>query len=206
MPDQKRVVIPAQSGRSIRVSSGDLVRIIDIKGQQVADLWAFTPDMKDWLSTSNTRDIGERLFPKTGEHFYGTTGNKLLTLVEDASPGPHDMLYPACNHALYVRAGFDEHPSCQDNLHKALASEGLALPFTPDPVDLFQNSLPQPDGSIDVFASINPPGGYVALRAECDLLLVVTACSVDHYPTNGGVCNEIAVEVTPAAWSAKQTR
>ena len=188
-------LVPPQSGRALRVNKGQLIRITDVKGQQVADLWAFTSDMKDWLSTSNTRDIGERLFPKVGEHFYGTTGNKLLTLIEDASPGPHDMLYPACNHALYVRAGFDQHPNCQDNLHAALASEGLVLPFTPDPVDLFQNSLPQPDGTIDVFASINPPGGNVTLRAECDLLVVVTACSVDHYPTNGGICTEIAVEV-----------
>ena len=50
-----------------------------------------------------------------------------------------------------------------------------------------------------VQASINPPGGNVTLRAEQDLLLVVTACSVDYYPTNGGVCTEIAVEITPGS-------
>ena len=48
--------------------------------------------MKDWLSTVNTRDIGERLFPKFSEHFYGTTGEHLLRLIEDASPSQHDML------------------------------------------------------------------------------------------------------------------
>ena len=47
-----------------------------------------------------------------------------------------------------------------------------------------------------MLASINPPGGYVVLRAEQELLLVVTACSVDFHPTNGGVCTEIEVEVT----------
>ena len=36
-----------------------------------------------------------------------------------------------------------------------------------------------------VEASINKPGGYVTLRAEQGLLLVVTTCSVDHHPTNG---------------------
>ena len=39
------------------------------------------------------------------------------------------------------------------------------------------------------------PGGYVRLRAERDLL-VVTACSVDFHPTNGGVCTEIEVEIS----------
>jgi uncharacterized protein YcgI (DUF1989 family) len=48
-----------------------------------------------------------------------------------------------------------------------------------------------------VLASVNPPGGYVILQAERDLLLVITACSVDYHPTNGGVCTEIEVEITP---------
>lgn len=75
----------------------------------------------------------------------------------------------------------------------------------PDPVDLFQNSPPQPDGRIDVLASINPPGGYVTLRAERDLLLVVTACSVDFHPTNGDACTEIEIEVTSPQGSWKFT-
>lgn len=200
MPNQRHIEIPAQSGRSTSISRGDLVRVIDPKGQQVADLWAFATEGKlDWLSTSQTRDINERLFPKVGESFYSATGAPMLTLVEDASPGPHDMLFPACDTALYERAGFPNHPNCRDNLHSALAAEGISLPFVPDPVDLFQNSSPQPDGRLEVLASINPPGGFVTLRAECDLLIVVTACSVDYHPTNGGICTEIKVEVTFAA-------
>jgi uncharacterized protein YcgI (DUF1989 family) len=195
-----RIVVPPQSGRAFRVARGALIRIIDPKGQQVADLFAFaTEPGLDWLSTSQTRDITERMFPALGEGFYGATGTRLLTLIEDASPGPHDMLFPACDRGLYERAGLPNHPNCRDNLMAALAGEGITLPFAPDPVDLFQNSPPQADGRLDVLASINPPGGYVVLRAERDLLLVVTACSVDFHPTNGGVCTEIEVEVTTPA-------
>jgi len=193
----EKILVPPQSGRAFRVAQGDLVRIIDPKGQQVADLWAFATGAKlDWLSTSQTRDINECLFPAIGQHFYSANGVPMLTLMENGSPGPHDMLFPACNPALYERAGFPGHPNCQDNLLNALAGEGIDLPFVPDPVDFFQNSLPEPDGHLDVYASINPPGGYVTLRAERDLLLVVTACSVDYYPTNGGVCTEIEVEIS----------
>lgn len=95
-----RTIIPPQSGRSFRISQGDLIRVIDPRGQRVADLWAFATDDKlDWLSTSHTRDIGERLFPAVGESFYSTSGAPILTLVADDSPGPHDMLYPTCNNA-----------------------------------------------------------------------------------------------------------
>lgn len=197
MPEARRTVIAPQSGESFSVRRGDMIRIIDPQGQQVADFWAFVTDgpMLDWLSTSQTRDITEKMFPKVGDQFYSTRGAPLLTLVEDASPGPHDMLFPACNRGLYERAGLPDHPSCQDNLVKALDKAGITLAAIPDPVDFFQNSLPEPDGRLDVHASINPPGGYVALRAECDLLLVVTACSVDFHPTNGDRCTEIVVEV-----------
>ncbi|HVT51904.1 MAG TPA: urea carboxylase-associated family protein [Dongiaceae bacterium] len=190
-------VIPPQSGRAFRVKRGDRIRITDVKGQQVADLFAFsTEGGLDWLSTSQTRDIAERLFPEIGGIFYSAKAVPMLTFLENGSPGPHDMLFPACDAGLYERAGLPGHPNCRDNLMKALRGEGIELPFAPDPVDFFQNSLPQQDGRLDVLASVNPPGGYVILQAERDLLLVITACSVDFHPTNGGVCTEIEVEIT----------
>jgi uncharacterized protein YcgI (DUF1989 family) len=198
LSEPRRFVIPPQSGRAVRVARGDRIRITDIKGQQVADLFAFTTEgALDWLSTSQTRDITERLFPEVGGVFYSAEAKPMLTFVENGSPGPHDMLFPACDAGLYARAGLPGHPNCRDNLMQALRGEGIALPFAPDPVDFFQNSSPQADGRLEVFASVNPPGGYVILQAERDLLLVITACSVDYHPTNGGVCTEIEVEVTP---------
>lgn len=201
MPEVRRTVIAPQTGQSFPVRRGDIIRIIDTQGQQVADLWAFVTDGPelDWLSTSQTRDITERMFPRVGDHFYSTRGLSLLTLVEDASPGPHDMLFPACNRPLFERAGLPDHPNCQDNLIMALKRAGVSAPAVPDPVDFFQNSLPEPDGRLDVLASINPPGGYVVLRADRDLLVIVTACSVDFHPTNGDKCTEIVVEVVESS-------
>lgn len=198
MTEPRRVTIAPQSGQAIHVKKNDTIRIIDPKGQQVADLWAFAVDgpKLGWLSTSQTRNITERLFPLVGESFYSDQAEPMLTFIEEGSPGPHDMLYPACDRALYDHVGLPNHPNCRDNLLRALAGEGIAIDFVPDPVDLFQNSSPQPNGHIDVLASINPPGGYVRLRAERDLLLVVTACSVDFHPTNGGQCTEIEVEIS----------
>ncbi|BCM84304.1 hypothetical protein mvi_27650 [Methylobacterium indicum] len=173
------------------------MRVIDPEGQQVADLCAiaWTGATIDWLSTSQTRDITERLFPRLGECFYSERGHPLLTLVEDNSPCPHDMLFPACNRGLYDRAGLPDHPNCRDNFLAALQAAKVALPIVPDPVNLFQCSEPQSDGRLEVAASINPAGGNVLLRAEEDLLLVVTACSVDHHPTNGGRCTGITLEI-----------
>ncbi len=207
MPNPYPAVIPPPSERSFRVSRGDLIRIVDLKGQQVGDPWAFATEPElEWLSTSQTRDITERLFPAVGDCFYGQSAEPMLTLVEDGSPGPHDMLFPACDRALYERAGLPGHPNCRDNLLTAPRAEGVSLPFVPDPVDFFQNSPPQPDGRLEVLPSINPQGGYVTLRAERDVLLVITACSVDFHPTNGGTCTEIAVEITAPATTRRARR
>lgn len=192
------VDIGPQSGGSVRLLKGECVRVVDPEGQQVADLWAFAVEGKtiDWLSVSQTRDITERLFPKVGEHFYSEQAEPLLTLVEDNSPCPHDMLFPACNRGLFERAGYPNHPNCRDNLLGELRAAGIDLPVVPDPVNLFQRSEPQADGRLAVLASDNPPNGNVLLRAERDLLLVVTACSVDYHPTNGGRCTSIRLEVS----------
>lgn len=191
------LIIPPQSGAGFRVEKGDCIRIIDPEGQQVADLWAITTESNpDWLNTSQTRDITERLFPQVGESFYSDrAATPLLTLIENNSPCPHDMLFPACNQGLYDRAGLFDHPNCRDNFLAAVREAGISIPLVPDPVNIFQRSEPQPGGRLEVLASDNPAGGNIVLRAETDLLIVLTACSVDFHPTNGGKCTSIAVEV-----------
>ena len=54
---RRQVVVPAQSGRAVRVRRGDLVQVVDIEGHQVGDLWAVdAADHGRWLSASHTRD------------------------------------------------------------------------------------------------------------------------------------------------------
>lgn len=64
MSEQVTIDIPPQEGRGFWVAKGQTFRIVDPEGQQVADLWAIGTDAgeNDWLSTSQTRDITERLF------------------------------------------------------------------------------------------------------------------------------------------------
>ncbi|WP_180902541.1 DUF1989 domain-containing protein [Martelella soudanensis] len=83
MPARRHVDIAPQSGCSIRLSTGETVQVIDLEGQQVADLWAFAVDggIVDWLSVSQTRDITVRLFPTVGESFYSEQAVVLLSLL-----------------------------------------------------------------------------------------------------------------------------
>ena len=42
-----------------------------------------------------------------------------------------------------------------------------------------------PDGAAGVAAGVSPPGSYVDLRAETDVLAVLSNCPQMHNPCNG---------------------
>lgn len=194
------VTVPPQSGRALMVQRGEVVWIIDVEGHQVGDLWVVDAhDHHRWLSTSHTRDRIERLFPRVGEAFCDQIGAPILSLVADTSPGLHDMLFPPCNRWLYERAGLVDHPNCLDNFVAAAASMGISLPVVPDPVNVFQNSVPQPDGTLGVLPAASQPGDAIGFRALRDFVVVLTSCCVDNWPTNNFRCTALQVRVESAA-------
>jgi uncharacterized protein len=191
------VLVAAQSGRAVRVADGELVKVVDVDGHQVGDMWAIdAADPGLWLSTGHTRDRCERLFPGVGGQFCDQHGEPILRLVADTSPGLHDMLFPPCDRWLYEGRGLAGHPNCRDNFMAAAASAGISLPVVPAPVNLFQNSGPQPDGRLLVGTAASRPGDAISCRAERDLIFVLTACSVDSPPLNNGHCGPLRIEIT----------
>lgn len=200
--DAGRVVTVApQSGQAAEVGRGDLVRVVDVEGHQVGDMWAVdAADPSRWLSAGHTRDRCERLFPAVGEQFRDQAGEPILELAADTSPGLHDMLFPACDPPLYASRGLPPgHPNCRDNFLAAVAAAGLSLPMVPDPVNLFQDSGPRPDGRLVVGTAASQPGDAITFRALRDLLFVLTSCSVDYPPLNNGHCTALRIEITPNA-------
>ena len=66
----KEYEIPPQGGKAFRVDQGQLVKIIDVKGGQGADFFAFNlNDIKEYLSAEHTRPAIGRLFPRVGQSF-----------------------------------------------------------------------------------------------------------------------------------------
>jgi uncharacterized protein len=101
-----RIAIPACEGRGVRVSAGRTLRVVDVEGGQVGDLFAFAAeDSGEYLSGSHTRAATSRLFPQVGECFVSNRRRPLLELVADDSPGVHDMLIAACDPARYPALG-----------------------------------------------------------------------------------------------------
>ena len=190
------VHIPKQSGGGIHARKGQSVRVVNVQGHQVADLFAFVvDDPTEYLSPGYTLGRLRRIYPRLGESLYSTNRRPLLAIRED-TVGVHDLLLAACDSRSYEARGEPGHPNCRDNLNATLEQFNFVPAGPPDPVNLFQNTpVVDLDGHWEVRESPAEPGDYVTLEALEDVMVVVTACSVDTGPLNGGVCTDIRLEL-----------
>lgn len=196
----KIVEIAAQSGGWLQLNCGESVRIIDVDGAQVADMFAVSAsDMTEYLSVSTTRAGNYRMFPQLGDYFLSNRYQPMLAIKQDDSPGVHDMLYAACSSEMYAAMGVKEyHPNCSDNFRKAAISFNWNPEVVPDPVNLFQNTRII-DGIMKPLSALTKAGDSITLQAVMDLYLIVTACSMDLEPINGDKCSRIRMEIITAA-------
>jgi uncharacterized protein len=192
-----RHVVAAATGSAVRVSAGERLDIVDVDGGQVGDLFAFSADdPAEYLSAGHTRAANWRLFPLVGEHFVTNRRRPMLELVEDTSPGAHDMLVPACDPVRYAQLGHDGHPNCHDNLLRAAAVEGISPAIVPQPVNVFMATPVEPDGTISYLPAPSRAGDRIAFRALLDVVLVLSACPMDLTDLNNGRLTDLAVEIT----------
>ena len=193
--------LPARSGMGFDAAAGDLIRIIDLQGSQPVDFWAFNrEDFYEFLSCEHTKPSIEKLYPRLGDSAYTNRRRAIVTVVEDNSPGQHDMQFAACDPTRYTELGFEgEHASCQENLHAALQEVGVQWGFTPQPWNLFTNFFINPDDTFSVKAPQTQAGDNITLRVEISAYIVVSACPQDQNLTCGGNPTDIRVEIKRAS-------
>ena len=188
MTDAERVTIPAGRGVAARLRAGQHVRVINTRGTQCVDTWAFVADdVAEFLSMEHSRSTLEKIHFEVGDVLATNRYAPLLEIVADTSPGGHDTLIAACTEEMYTRAGRPSgHANCADNLRAALAALGVDAGRTPAPWNLFMLA-PVIDGlHIEYRRPTCKPGDYVELRAEADCIIAFSACPDDIWPTNGG--------------------
>lgn len=195
--------VPAGTGRAVRVANGERVRVVDVAGGQVGDVFAFVaPSGADVLdehhSAQHTRAATSRLFPAVGEPFVTDRRRPVLRLAEDASPGIHDMLIAACDPARYAALGAPGHRSCAENLQEALAAAGLRYAGpTPQPINIFMEIPVGPRGDLQWLAASSTAGASITFEAVLDCVVVVSACPQDIVGINAGALTSLDVEILP---------
>ncbi|KAH8806118.1 hypothetical protein F5884DRAFT_755664 [Xylogone sp. PMI_703] len=185
-------VIPARKGVAISIRKGQYIKITNTYGKQVVDFWAFNPkDSHDFLSMVHTRTILLKVRIDQGDKLFSTRRRPMLEVVKDTTPGTHDIIWSACDAERYRMQGYNGyHDNCSGNMHQALKENfptvKIADDWVPDPLNLFMNVVIDQQGGLDIQPPTSEKGQYIAMKAEADLVLVMSACPQDMAPVNGG--------------------
>jgi uncharacterized protein len=170
-----------QTGTAFELRQGQLLRVIDLEGEQVADLVAFNAaDKSEWLSSGRSIDYANRIYLTKGDLLYSNRSRPMFAIVED-DVGRHDFLLTPCSPETFqiIYKNTEAHPSCFHNLATQLAPFGIAPDSIPTTFNIFMNVEVDPAGELKILPPRSKAGESIVLRAEMDLIVGLTACSAE---------------------------
>ena len=190
-------VIPAGEPWARVLRAGQLLRIVDLEGRQAVDFLCYNAaDPSERYNAADTMKYAKTIFLTTGHGIYSDMGRRLLTIVEDTC-GRHDTIGGCCSAASNeLRYGVKDTPACRENFLRALASFGLGKKDIVANLNWFMNVPVEPDGAMAIVDGVSKPGDHVDLRADMDVLAVISNCPQTRNPCNGWKPTPIRVVVS----------
>lgn len=177
IPDAR---IPPRSGTAFTIRAGQILRVSDPQGQQVADMVSYSAaDPRERISSGRSIDYAGRQFLGRGDTLYSNRSNPMWEIVED-SCGRHDFTLTPCSREMFVKLYGPEHahPGCFGNLAEALAPHGIGPDDVPIAFNIFMYVHVDSDtGRIEVRPPLSKPGDHIRLAARMDMIVGLTACS-----------------------------
>jgi urea carboxylase-associated protein 1 len=178
------VVAPGEPWSSV-LRKGEILRIIDMEGQQAVDFICFNAhDTKETYDNTVTVRLAARPFLRKGDVLYSNLANPMFTMVEDTI-GNHDTICGCCSAEInYLRYKVKDTPSCRANFLRELAKYGLDSRSLVPNINLFMNIPIDANGELQIRAPLSRPGDHVDLAAEMDCLAVISNCPQILNPAN----------------------
>ena len=170
-----------QTGTAFELQKGQSLRVVDLEGEQVADLVAFgRADKSEWLSSGRSIDYANKIYLTAGDVLYSNRSRPMMTIVAD-DVGRHDFLLTPCSPETFeiIYKKRDYHPSCFENLSKHLATFGIAPDSIPTTFNIFMSVEIGADGKLSILPPRSKAGDSIRLRAEMDLIIGLAACSAE---------------------------
>jgi uncharacterized protein len=162
-----------------------VLRLVDLEGKQAVDFLCYNAaDYEDRYAAADTMKINGNIFIREGTVLYSVNCNPMFTVVADTC-GFHDTIGGCCSSALNRRRyGKPDDPNCRRNFLEQLARYGMGPRDMIANLNFFMYVPVGADGAMDMGPSISKPGDYVDLRAEMDVLAVISNCPQMNNPVN----------------------
>lgn len=180
------------------IKKGQVFRILDLEGNQAVDtLFYSATNPEERYSATDTIVRQGALYLTAGSRLYSNEGRPMLTIIADTC-GRHDTLGGACAaESNTVRYAIDKHymHSCRDNFllglaycdchDRGAAKLGLGKRDLGPNINFFMNVPVTSDGNLTFADGISGAGKYVEMRAEMDVVCLISNCPQLNNPCNG---------------------
>jgi urea carboxylase-associated protein 1 len=195
-------VIPAKGRWAREMAAGESLRIEDIEGQQAIDFICYSrANLAEKFWAAHTAKLAGTIYVTTGHVLYSDLANPMMTIVEDTC-GVNDVICGSCSAALdNLRYGPDKAvPGCMDNFEAAIEPWGLERRDIPMCLNIFLDYPVGEGGRVAMDREApSKPGDHIVLRAEMDVLAVISNCPQENNPCTGWNPSPIRVTVYEAS-------
>jgi uncharacterized protein len=168
------------------IKRGNTLRITDLEGSQgVAMICLNADNPVERINVADTSKIQFNAFLKKGMVIYSDMGRVLFSITEDTS-GYHDLL-GGCSNAASNAAKYGEGEfwkNSRDAFLKALTRWGLGKKDIMPNLNLFTRVAVEPDGKMVFVEGCEQPGSFIDLRAEMNVMVILSNCPHILHPSN----------------------
>lgn len=183
-------IVPAGEGWMHLVGKGQTLRIVDLEGNQAADTFFFSEaDLAERYSAQDTIREQRAIYLTTGSRLMSNRRRPMLTITADTC-GRHDTLGGACaaeSNMVRYDPGKRFMHSCRDTFLLTMARSGypVAKRELAHNINFFMNVPVTAEGGLKFEDGVSGPGKYVEMRAEMDVLCLISNCPQLNNPCNG---------------------
>lgn len=181
-------MVKAGDGFLHLVKKGQTVRIVDVGGNQSADTLFFNADeIAERYSVQQTVTNQGNVLIGTGTKLYSNDNRIMLAVVADTC-GDHDTLGSACScESNMCRYALDKRymHACRETFLKTiLETPDMDKRDQVDNINFFMYVPFDEQGNLNFADGISGPGKYVELKAEMNVLVLVSNCPQLNNPCN----------------------
>ena len=195
-------VVDARAAWSGVVPTGHTLRIVDLGGNQAVDCLLYNAnDPTERYSAHDTVAAQRNIFLVEGTQLMSNEGAPMMTITATTC-AYHDTIGGACsresNTLRYGHHTGHQH-ACVDNFLDEGMRHGLTKRDLVSNINWFMNVPVGDDGTLGIVDGISAPGLYVDVRAEMDVLVLISNCPQINNPCNGFDPTPIRVVVSGPA-------
>lgn len=181
-------VVKAGTGWLHEVRAGQILRIVDLCGNQSADVLLYNAhDTAERYNVNNTIAAQRSTLIELGTELRSNDDNVMFTVVADTC-GEHDTLGSGCsaegNAIRYTDRTRFMH-SCRDTFVRHFSDmPGMSKRDQTCNLNFFTKVQLGVTGSLEFVDGISGPGKYVDLEAKMDVLVLLSNCAQLNNPCN----------------------